>query len=101
MTWVPVADLDELTGAGAIGVRAGDETVALYEADGEIFATQGICTHADACLWDGYLEGGTIECPLHQAIFDIRSGKVIEGPTDVDLKTYPVKVEAGKIFIQL
>src|SRR6266498_3868758 len=58
-------------------------------------------THAHALLADGFVEGDTIECPLHQAQFEIRTGKALCGPATEDLKIYPVKVEGGDVLINL
>jgi nitrite reductase/ring-hydroxylating ferredoxin subunit len=69
--------------------------------DGELYAVDGICSHAYAELIDGGLDGHCLTCPLHFACFDIRDGSVIEGPTDVPLKTYKAKEEDGGIWIQL
>lgn len=69
--------------------------------DGKIYAVDGICTHAYAELIDGGLDGHCLTCPLHFACFDIRDGSVLEGPTDVALKTYDVKVEDGEIWVRL
>ncbi|VEF49550.1 Rieske (2Fe-2S) domain-containing protein [Bacillus freudenreichii] len=69
--------------------------------DGKVYAVDGICTHAYAELIDGGLDGHCLTCPLHFACFDIRDGSVMEGPTDVALKTYEVKEEDGNILIKL
>ena len=61
----------------------------------------GICTHEEAHLADGLVIDDVIECPLHQGRFHIPSGKAKSPPVCVDLKTYPVKLEDGEIFIQL
>jgi naphthalene 1,2-dioxygenase system ferredoxin subunit len=72
--WVRVAGRGDLTAGEVIGVEAGGRSIAVYDCDGELFATDNICTHAYACLSDGWLEGSTIECPLHAARFDVRTG---------------------------
>ena len=55
----------------------------------------------DVHLEDGLVMNDEIECPMHQGIFNIKSGKVIEDPPCKDLKTYPIKVENDQIFIGL
>ena len=82
-------------------VEIDGKPVALYLLDGEVFATHGICTHALAFLADGFVDGGTIECPLHQGIFDIRSGKALCSPVTQDLETYAVEVRDGEVFVDL
>ncbi len=100
-TWVKAADRAALGDGEVIGVIVDGREVALYEMDGEIFATDDICTHAYAKLSDGWMERGEIECPLHAGRFDIRTGKATAPPCVDDLKTYPVRVEGGEIQVQL
>jgi nitrite reductase/ring-hydroxylating ferredoxin subunit len=94
-------------GAGAIrpgepkGVKLGGIPVALYRLEDGVYATHDVCTHAYALLSEGYVEGGVIECPLHGALFEIRSGKCLAVGA-ADLATYPVRVEAnGDVMVEL
>jgi len=101
MTWQFAAHLTDLPPGEVRRVMIGDEPVALYNVEGEIFATHDICTHAHASLADGYFEDGMIECPLHQAVFDIRTGRVVSGPTSRNLPTYAVRIEDARVLVQL
>ena len=60
-----------------------------------------MCTHEEVHLEDGLVINDEIECPMHQGIFSIKTGKVIQDPPCKDLKTYKIKVENDKIFIEL
>jgi naphthalene 1,2-dioxygenase ferredoxin component len=99
--WVRVAGRSDLAAGEVIGVEAGGHSIALYDCDGELFATDNICTHAYACLSDGWLDGTTIECPLHAARFDVRTGEVLDPPATEDLKTFPVRQSGEDIEIKL
>jgi len=99
--WVRAAARSDLAEGEVIGVEVAGNSIALYETEGQLFATDNICTHAYACLSDGWLDGEVIECPLHAARFDIRSGKVLDPPATEDLKTYPVRVVDDEIQIRL
>ncbi len=99
--WVRAAARSDLAEGEVIGVEIAGHSIALYDADGNLFATDNICTHAYACLSDGWLDGEVIECPLHAARFDIRSGKVLDPPATEDLKTYPVRIVDGEIQVRL
>ena len=99
--WVRAAARSDLAEGEVIGVEVAGRSIALYDADGNLFATDNICTHAYACLSDGWLDGEVIECPLHAARFDIRSGKVLDPPATEDLKTYPVRIVDGEIEVRL
>jgi nitrite reductase/ring-hydroxylating ferredoxin subunit len=84
-----------------LAVTVDGTTVALYLVDGEVFATQNVCTHQFALLSDGYLEDGCIECPLHQGKFDVRTGAALCAPATAPLTTYRVHVEGDDVLIDL
>jgi naphthalene 1,2-dioxygenase system ferredoxin subunit len=99
--WVRAAGRRELSAGEVIGVEVGGRSIAIYDSDGELFATDNVCTHAYARLSDGWLDGETIECPLHAARFDIRTGKVLDPPATEDVKTYPVRLVDDDIEVRL
>jgi 3-phenylpropionate/trans-cinnamate dioxygenase ferredoxin subunit len=65
------------------------------------FASDGFCAHEEQHLEDGLVIDCVIECPLHGGRFDICTGKALSAPCTEDLKTYPVKIEDGQVFVQL
>ncbi len=72
------------------------------EAAGEEFrATDNICSHEYALLSEGWLENGCIECPLHAAQFDVRTGKALCAPEDTDLEVFELKVEGDDLLIRM
>jgi naphthalene 1,2-dioxygenase system ferredoxin subunit len=75
--------------------------IALYHVGGEWFCVGNICTHAYALLTDGYLDGYMIECPLHNGLFDIRTGKGQGAPIDEDLHVFPVKIDGDRVLVGL
>ena len=99
--WVRVASVGDVPEGEVVGVKAEGEHVALYNVDGKIYATHDICTHAHAYLSEGYLEGSAIECPLHQAQYDVTSGKLLSGPSCPDVKTFPVRVQGHDVEVGL
>jgi len=82
-------------------VKFGAFELALYDVGGEVFATDNLCTHAQAFLTDGTLAGEIVECPLHGGRFSVRSGAGLGPPIPCDLKTYPARVAEGEIQLQL
>jgi len=100
-TWIEVMAAEDIEPNTAVGVVINGRDIAIYNDGGRYFATDNICTHAEAFLSDGFLENGEIECPLHQARFDIRTGKVAREPAIEHLETFPVIVEAGRIFVKI
>ena len=101
MAWREAATLEQLNDAEVIGVQVDDLRLAIYRLDGAYYATDNICTHQFALMSEGYLEDGCIECPLHQALFDVRSGAVLEGPAKDALRTYAVRVEGRSILVEV
>ena len=100
-SWVKVAERGELGEGDVLGVVVGGHDIAIYDHDGEIFATDDICTHAYAKLSDGWLDKGEIECPLHAGRFDVKTGKATAPPCIDDLKTYPVRVVDDEIQVKI
>jgi apoptosis-inducing factor 3 len=103
MAWQKAASLDALEGRDAIGIEVDGIAVALFKIGGDIHATDGICTHDFGLLADGFVEpaDGTVECPLHQALFDVRTGRALCAPATENLKVYPVRIEGSDILIDL
>lgn len=101
MGWTHVPDADGLSDGEMAGVTIGGEEVAVYRHDGRWFATANVCTHQFALLTDGWLEDGSIECPLHQARFDICTGKAQCAPATDDLRVFPVRIEDGRVFVEV
>ena len=101
LQWIDATAVDDVPEDDVIGVLVGDRDIALYNAGGEIFATDNICTHGHARLCDGFLDGHDIECPLHQGKFDVRNGKATCEPATEALRTYPVRIEGQRVFLQI
>ena len=99
--WIDAFASDAVPEEDVVAVTVAGKEVALYGVDGEVYATDNICTHGHARLCDGFLEGGEIECPLHQGKFDVRTGKAMCAPLTEDIRTYPVKIENGRVFVDL
>ena len=99
--WVTVASRPKLGDGDVLGVSVGEEQIALYNLGGEIYATSNVCTHAFALLSDGWLDGEVIECPLHAARFDVRTGKALCAPAETDIKVFEVKVENADLMLKV
>jgi naphthalene 1,2-dioxygenase system ferredoxin subunit len=99
--WIDVTTTENIPEDDVIGMDIAGKSIALYRVDGEIFATDNLCTHGNARLCDGFLEGYEIECPLHQGKFDIRNGKAMCAPLTEDVKIYPIKIEGDRVFVAI
>ena len=98
--WIDVTDASGVPEDDVIGLAVAGRDIALYKVEGTIYATDNICTHGHARLCDGFLDGYEIECPLHQGKFDVRDGRGTCSPITENLRSYPVKIEGGRVFLQ-
>jgi naphthalene 1,2-dioxygenase ferredoxin component len=99
--WHDVASLEDFAATDAIAVDAAGRQIAIYLVEGAVFATDNRCTHGDARLCDGFVEGHEIECPHHQGRFDIRTGAATGAPASVALATYPARLQGERVQLQL
>lgn len=97
--WVEVAPAGAVPDGGTLKVAVRGDAVCLYNLAGRLYATQDVCTHAEASLAEGYVDGDCIECPLHQALFHIPTGEVRGEPATENLRVYEVRVVDGAIEI--
>ena len=99
--WVDALSADDLPTDDVQGIAVAGLDIAIYTVGDAVYATDNLCTHGHARLCDGFLEGHEIECPLHQGKFDVRDGKPTCDPVTEALRSYPVKIEGGRVFLQL
>jgi nitrite reductase/ring-hydroxylating ferredoxin subunit len=98
---VPVCAVADVPVNGVISREVGDELVAIYNIDGVFYATEARCTHGLADLADGMLEGDVIECSFHFGAFHVPSGKAVQAPCFINLKTYKTQVKDGQVLVDL
>jgi 3-phenylpropionate/trans-cinnamate dioxygenase ferredoxin subunit len=94
----PVSELAPGTGRR---VDVDPPITVFHTEDGEIFAVDDTCTHQQASLVDGWLEGCEIECPLHSSRFDLRTGAVDAPPARLPIRTHEVTIVDGVIHVTL
>ena len=99
--WTPVASLDDFAASDAIKVDVAGKEIAIYLVGGSVYATANRCTHGDASLCDGFLEGHEIECPHHQGRFDVRTGAATGAPAEIALATYPARLADDRVELQI
>lgn len=98
-SFIPVFNLAEIPEGESRRCHFEGREVALFHVEGCIYATQDECTHGRASLADGYLIGDEVECPLHQGMFNVRTGAVTGAPCIQALRTYGVTVKDGVIHL--
>lgn len=95
MTAVDVCAVGDVPDGGALSVLVGDCAVAIVRTEGEVFAIEDRCSHADVALSEGDVEGCTIECWLHGSAFDLRNGRPTCLPATEPVLVYPVIIEGS------
>ena len=100
--WVDACAADDIDAEDVIRFDHAGKTFAIYRSDDDkYFATDGLCTHEKVHLADGLVMGSIIECPKHNGRFDYRTGAAKGAPVCVNLATWPVKVEGGRVFLKI
>ncbi len=99
--WIKIAQVGQVDEDESLAIEVDGRQLALHHTEGQYFVTDNVCTHQYALLSDGYIEDGCVECPLHQAQFDLRTGKAMCAPATVDIQTYQVKTEGEDILVEL
>ena len=101
MTFVRVCGADELEEDTPKRVELDGVPVSLVRTEGEVFAINDICSHANVSLSEGEVEDCQIECWLHGSSFDLRTGKPSGLPATRPVPVYPVKIEGGSVLVDV
>jgi 3-phenylpropionate/trans-cinnamate dioxygenase ferredoxin subunit len=100
--WVEACAVDDIEPEDVIEVQCAGRTFAVYRSPQDTFhATDPMCTHERAPLADGLVQGDIIECPKHNGRFNYKTGEATRPPARENLCIYPVRTEAGRVFIKL
>ena len=76
------------------------QRVVIANVDGAFYALQDACGHRQAPLSKGRLDGHVLECPLHFATFDVRTGQLLSGPMSAAVPTYAVQINDDTVYVK-
>lgn len=99
LAWYDVGVADDFPDGVSWPVVAGGVEIAVFRIGDELFGLRDLCSHGAARLSDGYVEEGCVECPLHQGLFDIRTGQHKCAPLTAPVRAYPVRVVDGRVQV--
>jgi 3-phenylpropionate/trans-cinnamate dioxygenase ferredoxin component len=100
--WIEACAVGDIDAEDVMRFDHQGRSFAIYRSpDDRYYATDGLCTHEKVHLADGLVMDHIIECPKHNGRFDYRTGAAKGAPVCVNLATYPVRVEDGKVMIGL
>ena len=96
-----VGELADIPVGESVRVQ-GSVAIAVFNADGELYAIDDTCTHANVSLAEGELDGCLLECWLHGSVFDVRDGEPKNLPATVPVAVHQVTVDdAGEVYVAL
>lgn len=98
--FVKVAKKQEIPDGTMKEVKCNEESVCLANIGGKYYAIGNICTHEGGPLAEGTLQDFEVECPWHNARFDMRTGEVLSPPAERSVPAYEVTVKEDGIFIR-
>jgi len=101
MGFVEVALTREVGTDEMKGVDAGGKPILIVNLKGKYYALGNVCTHMGCRLSDGVLEGENVKCPCHGSVFDVKTGKVVNGPAEKPEPAFQVKVEGNEILVNV
>lgn len=99
--WVAVIEASEVEEDDVICAQACGRDLAVFNIEGDYYVTDDCCTHQQASLSEGYLQDDTIECPRHQGVFHVPTGKPMGPPVTERLRVYPARVEGTKVWARI
>ncbi len=99
--WTRACPSEDIVEGSAWPIQVNGQEICLYRIDGKVYATHDRCTHGNANLSGGILEGHAIECPFHQGRFDVRTGEPIMPPCTTAIKTFAVRERDGVIWLKV
>jgi nitrite reductase/ring-hydroxylating ferredoxin subunit len=98
---IELCSTDDLAPGDAMKVETPAGDLAVFNVGGAFFVTDDACTHGQASLAEGFVDGEVVECYLHSGQFNVRTGEAVSAPCTAPVKTYPAIVEGGKIFVEI
>lgn len=99
--WIKACSTDKVGNGELFGFTYNDKKILLANLDGKVYATDLICTHAEADLSNGMLSKEGVRCPLHLSVFDLKTGEPQNPPAEKPLKTYNVKIDQNTIYVEV
>lgn len=101
MSWVRITEAKRVPHEAGLRVDVGDDRIALFRVDGDVYAIGDRCSHAEASLSEGEVWGTEVECPRHGSAFDLRTGEPLALPATKPVPVYDTKVEDGFVYLRL
>jgi len=93
--------LDQLKNGAPVKLEKNGKSICVVRVNNEVFAIDDTCSHSDASLSEGEVTDFKIECWLHGAEFDLRTGQALTLPANIALQTYSVDVKDNSVTVEI
>ena len=101
-TWSRVCSTGDVPDSEGRRFELGGHALAVFNVDGEFFATDDLCTHGQSSLSAGYVEPDcSVECIAHMARFSLRTGAALAPPATIPIKVYPTRLDGTDVMVGL
>jgi CDP-4-dehydro-6-deoxyglucose reductase len=97
--WTDIGAVEDFSEEEPVAVETGGMQLAIFRLEDQLFALHDLCTHGVARLSEGYVEDGCVECPLHQGLFDIRTGAAKCAPVTEAVRSFPLRIHDGRVQV--
>lgn len=99
--WHSVCEIKAIAPGHGLQSTVGNRVLAVFNVDGKFYAIDDACSHAGGSLAEGPVAGSVVTCPWHGATFDILTGSALSEPAYEGVKSYNVKTQDGKVFVEI
>jgi 3-phenylpropionate/trans-cinnamate dioxygenase ferredoxin subunit len=99
--WRRICAVKDVEEGFPLGFNVEGKAIGIFRVGADIFALHDVCPHEYALLSSGFQDGGTIECPLHQALFNIRTGEHLAPPAECGVQSFPVKLQGEDVLVDI
>lgn len=100
-SWIKACAKDQVGNNEMFSFDHNEKKLLITNLNGKIYATDRICTHAEADLSLGFLSDDGVRCPLHLSVFNLENGKPLNPPAEEPLKTYNIKIDQNEIYVEV
>ncbi len=107
-TWTRACGIDEAADGEVCAVKCGGKSLIILREGERVYASDGICTHADADLSTGFVAPGAgqhgspgVRCPLHLSVFDMETGIPLNPPAESPLGVYPARIDGNAVYVEV
>ena len=99
--YIQVSDTTDIESESSVSIEVNGIDILICNTEEGFFAVQDLCTHAFTPLCGGHIQGILISCPLHGAVFNLKTGEVMSPPAFEELKTFQLKIEGTSISVEI